>query len=99
MHGWECNGTREMGIFIPYHVIITSQLNDHKGWTIRFLREVGQIPKKNSSRTLTKEKNILHKKTTGKKSCKSAMVLELVRDILYGFHTKIVGFYIKSEMN
>ena len=61
--------------------------------------EVGQIPKKNSSRTLTQEKNILHKKTT-EKSCKSAMHgFRTIRDILYVFHTKIVGFYIKSEMN
>jgi hypothetical protein len=31
----------------------------------------GANTKKNSSKTLTKEKNILHKKPTGKKSCKA----------------------------
>jgi hypothetical protein len=81
-------------------LIFLYALVTHKGWTIRFLRgRLGKYQKKNLSRTLTKEKNILHKKTTGGKIVQKCQGFRTIGDILYVFHMKIVGFYIKSEMN
>jgi hypothetical protein len=67
-------------------------INPRNRWTIRFGREGGWAnTQKNSSRTLTKEKISCTRKLQGEKIVQKPQGFRTVGDILYVFHTKIVG--------